>query len=52
MFRVAKPSIQPLLIHQNINLGGIFVDHEADRPLVLEDLATWFNHARYAPNPG
>jgi hypothetical protein len=53
MFRVAEPSTQPLLIHQNMNLGGIFVDHEADRPLVLEDLATWFHHTRgFAGKPG
>jgi hypothetical protein len=53
MFRVAEPSSEPLLIHQNINLGGIFVDHEADRPLVLEDLATWFHHGRgFASKPG
>jgi hypothetical protein len=53
MFRVAEPSAEPLLIHQNVNAGGIFVDHEAQRPLVLEDLAIWFHHARaYAGKPG
>ena len=53
MFRVAEPSAEPLLIHQNVNAGGIFVDHEAQRPLVLEDLATWFSHVRnYARAPG
>ena len=53
MFRVAEPSSQPLLIHQNVNAGGIFVDHAAQRPLVLEDLATWFHHVRgYVGKPG
>jgi hypothetical protein len=46
MFNVAEPSDQPLWIHQNVNAGGIFVDHEADRPLVLEDVFSWFHHVR------
>jgi hypothetical protein len=46
MFRVSEPSRKPLLLHQNVNAGGIFVDHEADRPLVLEDVHTWFHHVR------
>ena len=53
MFRVSEPSPEPLLLHQNVNAGGIFVDHEADRPLVLEDVHTWFHHVRtYARAPG
>jgi hypothetical protein len=53
MFRVSEPSSEPLLLHQNVNAGGIFVDHEADRPLVLEDVHTWFHHVRdYARAPG
>lgn len=53
MFRVSEPSGEPLLLHQNVNAGGIFVDHEADRPLVLEDMHTWFHHVRrYARAPG
>ena len=53
MFRVAEPSSEPLLIHQNVNAGGIFVDHAAQRPLMLEDLVTWFHHVRgYAGKPG
>lgn len=51
MFRVAEPSAEPLWIHQNVSAGGTFVDHEADRPLVLEDVFSWFHHTRdYARN--
>jgi len=46
LFRVAEPSTEPLLIHENVNAGGVFVDHEADRPLILEDVETWFPHGR------
>jgi hypothetical protein len=46
LFRVAEPSTEPLLIHENVNAGGVFVDHEADRPLILEDVETWFPFAR------
>ena len=46
MFRVSEPSSEPLLLRQNVNAGGIFIDHEADRPLVLEDVHTWFHHVR------
>jgi hypothetical protein len=46
LFRVAEPSTEPLLIHENINAGGVFIDHEADRPLILEDVMTWWHFAR------
>ena len=52
MFRVAEASTEPLLIHQAMSAGGVFVDHDADRPLVLEDLYVIFNHIRnYADKP-
>ena len=46
-FRVAEPSTEPLLIHDNVNAGGVFVDHEADRPLILEDVEILFSNGRY-----
>jgi len=53
MFRVAEPTTAPLLLRKNVNAGGVFVDHEADRPLVLEDVQSWFHHTRsYARDAG
>ena len=53
LFRVAETSPEPLLIHRAMSAGGVFVDHDADRPLVLEDLYVVFNHARdYAGEDG
>ncbi|NBT13570.1 MAG: hypothetical protein EBS56_08325, partial [Planctomycetia bacterium] len=53
MFRVAEPTTAPLLLRENVNAGGVFVDHEADRPLVLEDVQSWFHHTRsYARDAG
>ncbi len=53
LFRVAEPSTEPLLIRQAMSAGGVFVDHAADRPLVLEDLYVIFNHGRsYAGKDG
>jgi hypothetical protein len=46
LFRVASPSDEPLLIRQVTSAGGVFVDHAADRPLVLEDVYVIFNHGR------
>ena len=46
LFRVAEDSTDPLLIHQAMSAGGVFVDHAADRPLVLEDVYVIFNHGR------
>jgi len=35
-----------------VTAGGVFLDHEADRPVVLQDAITWFHHAReYAAGP-
>jgi hypothetical protein len=52
LFRVAEPSSQPLMLHETANAGGVLVDHEADRPLVLEDAIAWFHHVRsYAAGP-
>jgi hypothetical protein len=42
MFCVAETSTEPLLIEQNINFGGILLDHEADRPVVLADSSTYY----------
>lgn len=42
MFCVAESSPERLLIQQNINVGGILVDHEADRPVVLSDSTTYY----------
>ncbi len=45
MFRVAEPSSAPLLLQQSAyNLGGVFLDHAADRTVVLEDMMTFFPH--------
>ena len=53
LFRVAEPSSAPLLMHGAITAGGVFLDHEADRPVVLEDIEVWFHHVReYARAPG
>ena len=45
MFCVAEPSAEPLLIERNINMGGVLLDHDADRPVVLADATTYFPHA-------
>jgi hypothetical protein len=47
MFLISEPSDTPLWILKNENLGGVFVDHEADRPLVLEDMWTRFEKHEY-----
>ena len=47
MFRVAEPSTQPLFLHRNHNAGGIFLDHEAYRPVVFEDVIAWFHHDQW-----
>ena len=53
LFRVAQGSDQPLLIHQGHHAGSVFLDHEAQRPVILEDMITWFQHVRYwARTPG
>jgi hypothetical protein len=53
MFRVAEPSTEPLLIHQSMSAGGVWLDHAADRPLVIEDVFMEFNHTRtYSAKPG
>jgi hypothetical protein len=44
MFRVTEASDVPLLIQRNVNLGGVFLDHEASRPVVLTDTCTFFVH--------
>ena len=46
LFRVAEPSAEPLRLHGAITAGGVFLDHEADRPVVLEDIEVWFHHCR------
>lgn len=40
LFRVAQASAQPLLIHQGHHAGSVFLDHEAQRPVILEDMIT------------
>ncbi len=42
MFRVAEASAAPLRVQQNLNAGGLFLDHAAARPLVIEDVVTYF----------
>jgi len=51
MFNIAEASAAPLLIQQNINLGGLFLDHTAVRPLVLRDSHThfWFHFGGNQP---
>jgi hypothetical protein len=44
LFRVAQSSDQPLLIHQGHHAGSVFLDHEAQRPVILEDMITWWIH--------
>lgn len=46
IFRVAEAETRPLMIRQIITAGGVFLDHEAFRPVVLEDILVWFNHCR------
>jgi hypothetical protein len=53
LFRVAESSTEPLLMHGAITAGGVLLDHEADRPVVLEDIEVWFHHVRsYARGAG
>ena len=53
LFCVEEPSKAPLLIHGTITAGGVFLDHEAERPVVLEDIEVWFHHVRgYARRAG
>ena len=53
LFRVAAASGEPLALRQNVNAGGVFLDHEAQRPVILEDMITWFIHTHYwSRNPG
>jgi hypothetical protein len=53
LFRVSQVSDQPLLIHQGHHACSVFLDHEAQRPVILEDMITYFNHVRYrAATPG
>ena len=47
LFRVAESSGEPLALRQNVNAGGVLLDHEAVRTVVLEDLITWFGHQYY-----
>jgi len=42
MFSVTEASVEPLLIQQNVNAGGVFLDHEADRTVVLADCQSYF----------
>ncbi len=53
LFRVAKASGNPLVLRQNVSCGAVLLDHEAQRPVILEDMITWFQHVRYhARTPG
>jgi hypothetical protein len=47
LFRVAEASGEPLVLRQNVNAGAVFLDHEAQRPVILEDMITWFLHVHY-----
>ena len=46
LFRVAEASTEPLRIHKATTAGGVFLDHQADRTVVLEDIAVYFQHVR------
>lgn len=46
IFRVAEEAERPLQIRQMITAGAVFLDHEAVRTVVLEDILVWFNHCR------
>lgn len=50
MFSVAEPSADPLLIQQNVNAGGLFLDHVAERTVVLEDCQSYFPFFFRSPN--
>jgi hypothetical protein len=53
LFRVTGTSQEPLYIHGAVSAGGVFLDHEAARPVVLEDIEVYFNHCRgYARKAG
>jgi len=45
-FRIAEASEEPLLIHRGVNAGAVFVEHSADRVIVMEDIFVIFNHVR------
>jgi len=47
LFRVDVASGEPLVLRQNVNAGAVFLDHEAQRPVILEDMITWFIHTHY-----
>ena len=47
LFRVAEASGEPLALRQNVSAGAVFLDHEAQRPVILEDMITWFLHVHY-----
>ncbi|HEY3377500.1 MAG TPA: glycosyl hydrolase family 28-related protein [Armatimonadota bacterium] len=46
LFRVAAPSGEPLHICQLASAGGVLLDHEAERTVVLDDIFIFFNHTR------
>ncbi len=46
LFRVAEASNAPLLIHKATTAGGVFLDHQEDRTVVLDDIAVYFQHVR------
>jgi len=43
---LAEASRQPLYLHRAVTAGGVFLDHEADRPVILEDVLEYFHHVR------
>jgi hypothetical protein len=49
LFRVAEASEEPLLIHQSMSAGGVVLDHDADRPVILEDMFICHHHCRTYP---
>lgn len=50
MFSVAEASAEPLLIKQNVNAGGLFLDHVAERTVVLEDCQSYYPFFFRTPN--
>jgi len=46
MFRVSERSDTPLWILKSENIGGVFLDHEAERTVVIEDM--WVRCVKHA----
>ena len=47
IFRVADRGVKPLCIRNAYATGAVFIDHAADRELVVEDVYCDFHHTRH-----